>query len=124
MKSMSKYTSLYVILLCLTSGCWGYSSRNNELTGQVKYVERLTPMFCDDRTDADISLGVMRKGVGSMSTQDVVVYVPSDVDARVLTTAAESGQLVKIKYDEQRFSVCKPLVVVRAVTVLKEEPSP
>jgi hypothetical protein len=81
-------------------------------------------MFCDDRIDADISLGVMRKGVGSMSTQDALVYVPSDADAKILTAAAESGQLVKIKYDEQRFSLCKPLVVVRAVTVLEEDAPP
>ena len=120
----TRHIALCVALSCLTSGCWGYSSRNNELTGQVKYVERKTPMFCDDRIDADISLGVMRKGVGSMSTQDALVYVPSDADAKILTAAAESGQLVKIKYDEQRFSLCKPLVVVRAVTVLEEDVPP
>ena len=113
-----KITGYIALCVCLT-GCWGYSSRNNELTGQVKYVERLTPIFCDDRVDADISLGVMRKGVGSMSTHDVIVYVPSDSDAKILTAAAESGQLVKIKYDEQRFSLCKPLVVVRSVTTLE-----
>jgi len=124
MKSIYTYTCIYVALFFTTSGCWGYSSKNNELTGQVKYVEHVTPMFCEDRIEASISLGVMRKGVGSMSTHDAVVYVPSDTAVQVLTTAAESGQLVKVVYDEQRFSLCKPLVVVRAVKLLEETPTP
>jgi hypothetical protein len=111
-------------LVILNIGCWGYSSKDNETSGQVKYVEHLTPMFCDDRIDVDISLGVMRNGVGSMSTQDVIMWVPSSEDAKILTDASKSGQLVKIGYDEMRFSWCKPLCVVKSVDLINAESTP
>lgn len=114
-----KITAFFILIL--NSGCWGYLSKDNETTGQVKYVENMTPIICDDRTDVDISLGVIRNGVGSMSTQDVMMWVPSLEDVKVLTTASKSGQLVKIRYDEMRFTFCKPHCVVRSVSLIDEE---
>ena len=48
--------AMILAMLALTS-C-GYSSKENEMIGQVKKVAHQTPIFCDDRVDADISPGI------------------------------------------------------------------
>src|SRR5579859_447764 len=50
-------------------GACGNSSVGNELEGQVKKVVKRTPIFCSDYVEADVSLGVIRNGVGSMSQE-------------------------------------------------------
>lgn len=107
----------YLFLLLLTS-C-GYHSKDNELIGQVKKVHSNTPLVCGDYFSADISLGVMRNGVGSMSTQDVDVYIPREKDVETFKLAVESGQLVKITYDSKRITFCVPGYVVTKVEILK-----
>ena len=97
---------LLIVLFAVLCSC-GYSARNAELTGQVKKVARATPIICDDYDTADISLGVMRGGVGSMSTQDVWVYIADPRVMETLKKAAETGELVKVQYDEVRFTFCK-----------------
>lgn len=98
---------LYVLAAAaMLQGC-GFSSRNNELTGQVKKVVHNTPIICDDYVDTDLSLGVLRNGVGSMSTQDVWLNVANSDDEAKLNSAAKTGQLVRIVYDHKRFSFCK-----------------
>lgn len=96
------------------SGC-GYSSLNSNLTGQVKALMQRTPLLCGDRTDVDISLGVMRNGVGSMSTEDIVLTVPNREDVTLLKKASASGQLVNITYSVYRFTWCWNLHVVERV---------
>lgn len=107
-----------LVLLILLSGC-GYASRNNELIGQVKKVKHHTPLICPDYTDADISLGVMRNGVGSMSSEDVWIYIPTQELANKLTHAAETGELVKVNYDVKRLALCLPEAQMTQVEVVK-----
>jgi hypothetical protein len=99
-------SSILILALVLLTGC-GYSSTNNELVGQVKKVVHQTPLICPNRVDADVSLGVMRNGVGSMSTQDVWLTIDDSSLIPILMKAAETGQPVKITYDEKRVTFCK-----------------
>lgn len=93
---------LPLILLPLLVGCLGHTSSDNELTGQVKRVQNKTPLLCPDYTHVDISLGVMRGGVGSMSTQDIWLWVKNPADIPALMKAAENGAIVKVKYSVAR----------------------
>lgn len=97
----------------------GYSSRNSDLIGQVKRVVSATPVFCDDRVDADISLGVMRNGIGSMSTQDVWVTVPNKDDQELLKKASETGAIVKATYDVKRTVFCWQHDIITHVELVK-----
>ena len=110
--------SVFVIGLLFLTGC-GYSARDNELTGQVKRVVKQTPIMCEDRTDADISLGVMRNGVGSMSTDDVQLTVANADDAKLLKEANESGALVKVTYDIKRWVWCWQDHIITKVELVK-----
>jgi len=113
---MKKYLCLVLVIL-LTSSC-GYSSRSNDLTGQVKFVTNKTPIICDDFSEVSLSLGVVRNGVGSMSTQDMDMEVPAQlVDS--IVKAKDNGKLVKVVYDTRRFSWCRPQYVVRKVEILE-----
>jgi hypothetical protein len=94
-----------VVALCLM-GC-GLSSTQNELVGQVKKVTNQTPLICPNRIDADISLGVMRNGVGSMSAQDMWFTVEKESDQELLRKAAEAGSIVKVLYDVHRVTLCQ-----------------
>jgi hypothetical protein len=111
------YTRVVAAMGLLFVAC-GYASVGNEVVGQPKKVVHQTPILCDDRTDLDLSLGVMRDGVGSMSTQDLWLTVPNESDAATLQGAVERGQLVKVRYDERRFTWCWEEHVVRSVEVL------
>jgi len=112
-----------VALLCTTAAC-GYSSKDNELTGQVKKVHNQTPIICGDYVAADVSLGVMRNGVGSMSAEDVILYVPNADDAAALKKAADTGQLVKVTYDVKRLVLCVPEKQVKHVELLPNQGAP
>lgn len=99
------------------AGC-GFSSRNNELTGQVKKVMHNTPLICPDFFDADVSLGVMRNGVGSMSSQDRWLFAPRESDQEIFKKAAESGAIVKVTYDTRRLAICTEEEVVTKVEII------
>lgn len=96
---------IFLVGLALV-GC-GYTSKNNEVVGQIKKVVNKTPIFCWDHAIVDVSLGVMRNGVGSMSGEDVYLYVPPALVDEV-TKVAATGGLVKVAYDVKRFSLCVP----------------
>ena len=100
----------YMLMLMPVLGlaACGYSSKQNEMVGQVKKVIEKTPVICGDYIEADLSLGVMRNGVGSMSHEDVSLYVPNLTDELTLKKAAETGQLVKVTYDVKRLTWCVP----------------
>lgn len=108
----------YALILALW-GC-GYESVNNEMIGQVKKVKDNTPLICAPFTTVDVSLGVMRNGVGSMSVQDVWLYVEKPADLEIMRKANESGEIVKISYDEARFRWCVDEKVVRSVEIVPE----
>ena len=104
-----------ILCLCLT-GC-GFASRSNTLSGQVKKLVHETPLLCEDYTNVDVSLGVMRNGVGSVSKEDMWLTVASRDDAKLLEGAAKSGQIVDITYDVKRFNWCWKEREVTSVTV-------
>lgn len=106
---------LYFMLIC---SLLGYSSQNNELIGQVKSVKHFTPIICPEYDEVDISLGVMQNGVGSMSRQDVRLFIQTVSDVNVLKTANAKGSLVRIDYDERRVAICRTDNEVTKVTIL------
>jgi hypothetical protein len=120
---MKKGLSLIILAVFLVTGCWGWVSKENELIGQVKKVERATPLVCPDYKKADITLGVMKNGTGSLSTSDVWVVITDKDQEKILREANETGALVKIKYDEKRcggnFWVCTPEKFITEVEILK-----
>lgn len=97
---MRRYLPLLAIPLL--TGCLGHSSAGNELVGQVKRVQHVTPWLCPDYAHVDISLGTMRGGVGSMSTQDIWLWVKNPADIKILEDAAKDGKIVKVNYDVAR----------------------
>ena len=89
-------------------GCLGNSSSSNELIGQVKKVQHVTPLLFPNYDRVDVSLGVIRNGVGSMSKEDAWLYVPHEADYAILSQAAKTGELVKIQYDVARARLYGP----------------
>ena len=105
MKKITLFALLLAASMMLLSAC-GYSSQDNESIGQIKKVANMTPILCGKRTDVDLSLGVMRNGVGSMSHQDLWLTVRDPQLVDTLKKAAETGAIVKVKYDEARVNIC------------------
>jgi outer membrane lipopolysaccharide assembly protein LptE/RlpB len=110
---------LLVIALCTALAACGYGSRDNELIAQVKKVTQQIPITCPGFTAVDLSLGVMRNGVGSMSKEDVWMTVTDKDQIAKLQAAAESGQIVIIKYDDWRWRYCTPDSYVTSVELTK-----
>lgn len=106
---MIKYFCFVCLVMAVCAlafvGC-GYSHRDNELVGQPKSVESTTPLICPDQHILHLSLGVMRHGVGSMSTEDVRINIPDDSMVLPLKTAVESGQLINARTNEARLRFC------------------
>lgn len=93
---------LAISMLFGLTGCLGHSSTGNEVIGQVKRVQHKTPLLCPDYAHVDISMGTMRNGVGSMSTQDIWLWIQNPADIALLEGAARDGKIVKINYDVAR----------------------
>lgn len=91
----------------VSDGCCGWSGREINGTGQVKTVRLDTPIGCPDYHEVDVSLGVMRGGVGSMSTHDMTLFVPEDLVPK-MKEAAAAGALINFTYDERRSAWCVP----------------
>lgn len=105
-----------LLAVILAAAC-GNSSSGNELEGQVKKVIRRTPIICPDYVEADISLGVMRNGVGSLSKEDVLLRVESPEQTETLKAAAKSGAIVSVTYDVNRVTICVPEHLLTSVHV-------
>lgn len=116
---ISIFKIVFLVALFITLASCGYDSKNNQTVGQVKKVIRETPLICDDRMLVDISLGVMRNGVGSMSREDMVLSVQNERDFATLQTAIDNGQLVKITYDARRFAFCMTRFHAVSVEIVK-----
>lgn len=56
----------------------------------------------------DLSLGVMRAGSGSMSTQDIwfTIAGSATIDLNLLKKAVETAAIVRVHYDNRRFAIC------------------
>ena len=109
---------IFILIAGLLVSC-GYSSRDNELIGQVKKIRHNTPIFCSDYSETDISLGIIRNGVGSMSTQDKWLVVTEKEHLKILKQANDSGAVVKILYDEKRVTFCTDNDFVIDVEIVK-----
>ena len=101
------------LLLCLVSvfsltGCeaCGNSSVDNKMAGQVKKVHHNTPIVCANFISADVSLGVMRGGTGTVSTHDVSMTVSDPHHVAVFEEAAKTGRLVDVMFRERRAVTC------------------
>lgn len=94
-----------LVSVILLAGC-GYSHRDNEVVGQPKSVESTTPIFCPDQHILHLSLGVMRHGVGSMSTEDIRINIPDASLVPALKSAVESGKIINARTNEARFRIC------------------
>ena len=110
----------YLLLsaLFLVTGC-GYCSVDNTAVAQVKKVAHNTPILCNNYIDTDLSFGVLRNGVGSISQQDLWMYVPDQSLADTLTKAADAGLLVRVTYSEKRWRWCVEELMVTKVEILK-----
>jgi hypothetical protein len=111
-----KKTMLVLLSSIALSGC-GYTSRDGEAIGQAKKVTAVTPLLCGDYYALDVSLGVMRGGVGSMSTQDMWLTIRNVGDIAKMKAAVESGAIVRIKYDTPRFPICTESFVLTGFEV-------
>jgi len=109
--------TILILIVAFMASC-GYTSKDNEVVGQVKKVSHETPIFCYDHTATDVSLGVLRNGVGSMSTQDIWFYVANGDQEKVLKEANETGKIVKIKYDIARVRWCSPAHLITSVELV------
>lgn len=112
-----------IITTGLLSACravCGLSSKDNVAVGQVKTVHKETPLICKNYCSVDLSLGTMRNGVGSMSTQDRWFIVKYEGSCEKLRAAQESGQLVKVVYNEARETWCAPDAQIVSVESVKE----
>lgn len=124
---MTKITCALALGLLL-SGCdFGYSHQGNEVVGQPKSVETTTPLICPAQHILDLSLGVMRHGVGSMSTEDVLINIPDDASASRLEAVVREGKLISAQTNEARVRWCneeKELVSFKVIDDEAKEPSP
>lgn len=114
---------LPVLALVILATACGKTSVDNEAVGQVKKVVKTTPLICPDYTEIDVSLGVLRNGVGSISKEDVELAIDNSRAAEIdtLKKAAESGAIVHVSYDVQRVSWCWPDHRFVAVTIEQVE---
>lgn len=95
----------FLAMALLAFGC--NESVDNEAVGQVKKVVKQTPLICGNFNRADLSLGVMQNGTGSMSSHDEWFYVVEKADYDKLKSAADSGKLVRVRYGVSRFAFCR-----------------
>jgi hypothetical protein len=112
--------SKYFLALMLVVGC-GYSHRNNEVIGQPKAIESTTPIFCPEQNVLHLSLGVMRHGVGSMSTEDIQINIPDDSLLPGLRSAIKTGKLINVQTNEARFRFCNEMKELVAFEVVPDD---
>jgi len=110
-------------ILAFVFGC-GYSHRDNELIGQPKSIESTTPLVCPDQNILHLSLGVMRNGVGSMSTQDVEINIPDPSLVAPLKRVVESGKIINARTNEARFRWCNEMKELVSFEVVESDAVP
>jgi hypothetical protein len=113
-----------LLLLLLHHVGLGYSQRDNESVGQVKFVVNSTPVLCSDFTAASVNFGLTQKHGDSgtfTAAHDVQFLVTQEAHVAVLKEAAATGRLVRIISDEVRIDLCRPNDVLRSVELLARE---
>jgi len=118
-------TLIFCAIVGLMAAC-GTSSSGNEVVGQVKKVVNKTPFICPNYTEVDVSLGVVRNGIGSMSHEDLVLALDNSAKNSIdkLKRAAEDGSVVKLTYNVERVSPCWPDHRLDPAIVIEATPSP
>lgn len=110
-----------LLLLGLT-GCasmCGFQAHDNTAIAQVKKTVHETPLLCPNYDEADLSLGVIRGGVGSMSTDDIWMTVADPKLYEMLNAAQNAGHLVRVTYSTYRLTFCIPDHIITAVEVVE-----
>jgi hypothetical protein len=106
-----------LLFMLLLVSC-GMSEVGTQGVAQIKRVHNVTPLICSNHLVLDASLGVMVNGVGSMSTDDILVEADAN-QAQELNNAAKAGKLVKITYDTRRFTWCVPEKLLKNIEVIQ-----
>lgn len=112
MKNLINVSFLFALFGC------GYSAIDSEFIGQIKYVEHATPIICPDYYYASVSMGVMKNGVGSMSTHDATIEIDK-TQVEEWKRLSKNASIVKINYNERRATLCVPLLISTGVTEVK-----
>lgn len=111
-------------MLCMLGGCFGYSSTDNNTIAQPKKLIKVNPILCPNYTLLDASLGIMRNGVGSMSTEDHEFVVTSDSQAVLINKAIDSGFILKINYQQARATFCTEDFFINSISIEKDSVKP
>jgi len=115
---MKKFCVIVVLsLIGCNSNCGsacGYTATNNEVVGQVKRVEHNTPIVCSDFDSVDVSMGVMRGGVGSYSIADVWLTVTPE-QAKQLKEMQRINAIVRFTYNKRRYAPCVATWIVSGI---------
>lgn len=114
--------ALCLLVFLMLASC-GYSQVNNELIGQPKSIESTTPLICPNQNILHLSLGVMRHGVGSMSTEDVLISIPDDNLALRLQPVVKAGKLINAQTNEARFRWCNEMQELVAFEIVEDAPA-
>lgn len=100
----------------MSDGCCGWSETEVTGAGQIKQVSKRSPsLFCPDYYMIDVSLGIMRNGSGSVSKEDINIFI-EEKDVAELRSAAANSSIIEFTYNTRRFSNC---VVNKRMTSFK-----
>lgn len=113
-----KHISIVIAMALALASC-GYTARDGEAIGQAKKTTHATPVFCPNYVAFDLSLGVLRSGVGSMSTQDMWFTVGPGVDLSILSRAVSAGAIVEVTYDTRRVAICTEMHILRSIKIVE-----
>lgn len=125
MKIFFTALALTLLFLAISVGCstgCGYSHVDNEVIGQPKAVESTTPLLCPNQHILHLSLGVMRHGVGSMSTEDIRINVPDGRLVAGLDKAVRTGKIISAVTNEARIRWCNEPKELVSFKVLEDDP--
>jgi len=125
MKAGTIIVAIVAVVFISIGSLWhfgfGNSQVGGEAIGQAKKVSNATPVLCPDYTYFDMSMGVLRNGVGSMSTQDMEFTIRSADPNLIalLKDAANSGKIVKVTYNTRRAAVCTEDYILTGAEIVK-----
>lgn len=114
-----KLTLCCALVALLLAGC-GDSAHDGDLIGQAKKVTNVTPLICRDYIAFDVSLGVMKGGSGSMSSQDMWFTVRNQSDVATLEKAVAQAAIVHVKYDTRRFAICTEDYILTSIEIIQQ----
>ena len=111
--------ALLLTLLTIALTACGYSQRDTEVIGQPKRIHNVTPIVCSNWKALDLSLGVVRNGIGSMSSEDIDLVIQDNDQLKTIKQAIDNGNLIKITYDDARLRFCQETREITKVEIVK-----